>query len=198
MTNTDQPTIAERYATATETTTLKPTRANSSAGAVDVLMAAGMCREGLGTRLLRLRAEFDALASEIRGTGNNALTDTLLVLMQMRTLKTVKEHVGNLARQQAIVLRFHPNPDALAKLTGRVLNVFLDPNCWSCEGRGFTGGGQAQEPGPMVLCTPCKGSGRRNASLGRNEAERVFAAHLLALLEKSVDHAEHEMRRRLK
>ena len=198
MTNTDQPTIAERYATATETTTLKPTRANSSAGAVDVLMAAGMCREGLGTRLLRLRAEFDALASEIRGTGNNSLTDTLLVLMQMRTLKTVKEHVGNLARQQAIVLRFHPNPDALAKLTARVLNVFLDPNCWSCEGRGFTGGGRHEQTGPPILCSSCHGTGKRRDSVGRNDHERQFAAHLLALLEKSVDHAEQAMRHKLK
>jgi hypothetical protein len=194
----DAPSIGERYSVAIESATLKPTRKESSAGALDVVHAAGACGDTLGANLMRLRAEFDGLASEIRGIGNNGLTDRVLILIQLRSLREVREMLGRLSKKQAKVVRFGGSDDDLRKLTGRVLDVFLDPNCDKCEGRGMGGGGMAEDPGPVFICTHCKGSGKRRGALGRTAPERFFAAHLLALMERAADHAEQEMRRRLK
>ena len=194
MTEPDRPTVAERYATATEAHSLKVDV--KRCGAADVLIAAGMAGDGLGVSLVRLRAEFDTARSAVRGTGNNSLTEHMLALMQMRTLREVKEMVGDLSVKQAIVTGFRSAH--LMTVTGRVLDVFLDPLCHHCEGRGFTGGGRHEQTGPPVLCRPCGGSGHRTGAIGRNDAERGFARHMLDLLERSATRAEGEMARRLR
>lgn len=194
MTDTDRPTVAERYATATEAHSLKLDIKRT--GPADVLIAAGLAGDGLGVSLVRLRAEFDSARSAVSGSGNNSLTEHMLALMQMRTLREVKEMVGDLAAKQAVVTGFRSRH--LLAITGRVLDVFLDPLCHHCEGRGFNGGGRHEQTGPPVLCRPCGGSAHRSGAIGHNEAERDFARHMLALLERSATRAEGEMARRLR
>lgn len=188
------PTVAERYTTATEAHSLTVNTWRS--GPVDVLIAAGMAGDGLGVSLVRLRAEFDSVRSAVRGTGNNSLTERALALMQLRTLRKVREMVGDLAAKQAVVTGFRSRH--LMAITGKVLDVLLDPLCHHCEGRGFNGGGRHEQTGPPVLCRPCGGTGHRRATIGRNAPEREFARHMLALLERSATRAEGEMSRRLR
>lgn len=193
----DRPTIGERYAIA----------ADGNAGVnEDLLIAAGKCRETLGTMLLRLRGEFDNVKASVDGTGNTTLTDRLLVMAQLKTLREAKEAVGYLAAQRAVVERFNlPGPmpkelvgvkawreDAELKnrsiraLAGRVLVAFLDPNCHACNGVGKHGGYGALQS----LCRACGGSTKTRAGIGRNPDERHFAEHLLSLIERSVSRAE--------
>ena len=137
----DRPSIAERYATATEAHSLKVSTTRT--GPADVLIASGMTGKGLGASLMRLRAEFDTIRESVRGTANNAVTERVLILMQMRTLREVKEKIGDLALSHAVRMRFAGSQKDLMQLTGRVLDVYLDPLCNHCDGRGFSGGGQA-------------------------------------------------------
>lgn len=59
MTNTeDRPTLEERYSRAMSTSHLE---VKDRPGDVDMLIAAGWCKETLGTMLYRLRSEFDAV-----------------------------------------------------------------------------------------------------------------------------------------
>ena len=155
-----------------------------------------MAGDSLGVSLVRLRAEFDSAKSEVRGTGNSTLTDRMLAMMQLRTLREVKEMVGDLAVKQAVITGFRSRH--LMVITGRVLDVLLDPLCHHCEGRGFSGGGRHEQTGPPVICRPCGGSGHRRGAIGRNEPERAFARHMLTLLERSATRAEWEMARRLR
>lgn len=186
--------VAERYATATEAHSLKVDTERS--GAADVLIAAGLAGDGLGVSLVRLRAEFDTARGAVRGTGNSSLTEHMLALMRLRTLREVKEMVGDLSAKQAAVTGFRSRH--LLAITGRVLDVFLDPLCHHCEGRGFNGGGRHEQTGPPALCRPCGGSGHRAGAIGHTDAERAFSRHMLALLERSATRAEGEMARRLR
>lgn len=193
---TDRPSVAERYATATEAHSLRVSA--TRAGPADVLIASGMTGKGLGASLMRLRAEFDTIRGLVRGTANNSLTERALILMQMRTLPEVRRKLGDLAQSQALKTRFMGTHRDLMLLTGRVLDVYLDPLCHHCDGRGSTGGGRHEQTGPPVLCKPCGGSGARRGALGRNQDERAFAGHFLALLERSASHAETLMARKLR
>lgn len=73
MIEADRPTVAERYATATEAHSFKIDIKRT--GPADVLIAAGLAGDGLGVSLVRLRAEFDTARGAVRGTGNNSLTE---------------------------------------------------------------------------------------------------------------------------
>jgi len=195
----DRPTISERYTIAVDGTYVFDE---------NLLIAAGKCKETLGTMLLRLRGEFDNAKASIDGTGNTTLTDRLLILAQLKTLREAQEALSYLAAQRAIVERFMqpaPMPRELAgmkgwredaerkgravrALSGRVLVAFLDPNCHACDGTGSLGGyGSLQV---RSICRACGGSSKTRAGIGRSAAEREFAAHLLGLVERSVSRAE--------
>lgn len=62
-TDTDPPTIAERYQRATHSSHL---RVQERRGDVDYLIAAGWLREGLGAVMYRLRVEYDTVRGEMR------------------------------------------------------------------------------------------------------------------------------------
>lgn len=199
MTNDDRPGLAERYTIAVDGT---------YGADEDILIAAGKCRETLGTMLLRLRGEFDNTKASIDGTGNTTLTDRLLVMAQLKTLRETQEALSYLAGQRAIVERFM-QPAAMPRelagmkawredaerksrtvraLSGRVLVAFLDPNCHACNGTGSLGGyGSLQV---YSICRACGGTQKTEESIGRNDAERYFAAKLLAIVRRSVSRAE--------
>lgn len=61
--NEDRPTIAERYSRALESHHLE---VKEGRGDVDLLVAAGWVHDGLGTKLYRLRSEWDAVRGEHR------------------------------------------------------------------------------------------------------------------------------------
>lgn len=191
----ERPGVAERYSTAIEASNLKAEA--DKGGAVDLIIAAGWSGDGMGASLYRLRAEYDGVARDVRGSGDTSATDHLLVMIHLKSLRETKQMLWSLALKQAEVKGFdRPEKDAAA-LVGRCLDVFLDPNCRPCEGRGFNGGGRHEQTGPQVICKRCKGSGKRAGEVGKDDTERRFADHLLYLMECSTSNAEQGMKRRL-
>lgn len=187
----DKPTIAERYSRAIESSDL---RVRETRGDVDVLIAAGWA-EGLGTLLYRLMVEFDSVRADVRRGPLNQ-TERLLILSQLTTLRDAREALGRFAIQQATRRRFM-QPDAVVlKLVGKVLDVFLDPLCHHCEGRGFTGGSHRGEK--RVLCQPCGGSGHRRHRIGRTDQEHAFTASLLTDMDCKLAEVSAAMKRMMR
>lgn len=103
-------------------------------------------------------------------------TSRALILMNLRSLEPAKQNLFAFAVRQAPHKACSSTPEALGKLVGQVLDVWLDKLCHPCEGRGFNGGyGKAR-----VMCPKCGGTGsRRNSRLGANAAEHAFGLWLL-------------------
>ena len=172
-------TIGEAYSSATESSDLR-VRAERR-GDVDTLIAAGWVLDGLGTMLYRLQVEFDSVRAVLRGPGPLSPIERFLILDRLKSLRPTRQALGACAVDQAERVRFYRPQRDVMRVTGRVLDVFLDPLCHHCEGRGFNGGTHRGEP--QVLCRPCRGSGHRRDQIGKDELERHFAAFMLAQLE---------------
>jgi hypothetical protein len=191
-------TIEERYSRAVRSSHLQVT--TKEPGDVDKLIAAGWVKDSLGTTLYRLRTEFDAIAADLRrasdprGTPDPGavLTERMLILMRLKSLERARDHLGNFAQQLATRGRHMLDNAAVATIAGRVLDVFLDPNCHHCAGRGFNGGSHRGEA--RVLCRHCKGSGHRKGWIGRDAKEQEFAAHLLAAMDRTQGEVAGRMR----
>lgn len=81
----------------------------------------------------------------------------------------------------------------MAQLVGKVLDVWLDRLCNSCEGRGFNGGYGV----PKVMCTKCGGSGsRRQGQLGANQAEQAFCLWILNTMDTKCAASMRQMARK--
>lgn len=178
--STEAPTTEERYARATRSSHLEMTEAP---GDVDTIIAAGLAQEGLGTYIWRLMVEFDGVRATVRrGPLNGA--EKVLVLSQLKTLAEARRRLGAFAVIRATKGR-HMIPDVtVAQITGRVLDVYLDPLCHHCDGRGFNGGSHRGER--QAVCRPCRGSGNRRGWIGKTQAEQSFAQHLLAELDRAL------------
>ena len=179
----DAPTIAERYQIATGSSQLRAKEGGTSD--LDLLMAAGWARS-LGTLLLRLEGEFAEVEADVRKTAADDRTAQALIFMHLRTLRQTKEELGKLAVSVATKIRFMQPDEAVYKLAGRCLVVWLDKNCPKCEGRGFLGGAGT----PRIKCHPCCGTGKRAQSLPQSAEERRFVERLLATMDALRDAAE--------
>lgn len=181
--------IEERYGRAINSSHLE---VKDTAGDVDVLIAAGWCGDGLGAMLTRLRIEFDAVRGTISAAEIGETNRRMLVMMRLRTLREVTAAINEMAAHLA---RGREWPAEVVRgLAWRALSAWLDPNCQHCTGRGFTGG----YDGPHVLCRPCGGSGSRRANIGRNDAEREFAARIGVVLEREAGAVKTQMQRYLR
>ena len=188
----DRPTTGERYSSAMESSNLRATA--EKRGDVDLMIAAGWVPDTLGASLYRLAVEFDLVRMDLRHGKAMNQTERLLVLSQMKSLRSTREELGAWACIEATKQRFM-QPDADVRLiVGRVLDIHLDPTCHHCEGRGFTGGGRHEHSGPQVICRACRGTGNRRANLGRTAAEIEFGAHLLAGMAEKMAIVEKMMR----
>lgn len=208
--NDDRPTLGERYSSATESSNLK---LGERRGDVDIIIAAGLVPDTLGSTLYRLQVEYDCVRSEHRAaevrmrslekmapneqgedddTGTTAeqrtreileiaereaLTAHVLILAHLTSLHEAKRLFGGHAILEATRQRFmRPNHEVMI-LAGQVLDVFLNPTCRHCEGRGFNGAHRRDEP--QIWCRPCRGSGNRRDLIGKDAGQRAFATHLL-------------------
>lgn len=138
-------------------------------------------------RVAELLAEADAIEG---GARRAALTEHALQLMRLRTLPRVKDALGRWAVVQATKRRFMQPDTVVCALAGRVLQAHLDPLCRSCDGRGFSGGYGT----PQLTCRACKGTGKSRAAVGKDDAERAFAAWMLADMERMLAEVERAMR----
>jgi hypothetical protein len=176
----ERPTITERYSSAVESSNLRPTA--DRRGDADYLIAAGWLDDSLGVLMLRLRVEFDAVRHDLRLRKGAAPIDRFLILQKLKTLDGAKAALARFSVQQATKRKFMQPDDVVLKLAGRVLDVHLDPLCHHCDGRGSNGGAHRGEK--KEICRPCKGTGHRKDSVGRDADERRFAAFLLAELDR--------------
>jgi hypothetical protein len=192
----DRPSTGERYSSAMESSNLK-TDADRR-GDVDMMIAAGWVPDTLGAMLYRLAVEFDQVRGNLRMGKTLAAIDRYEIVGRLKSLGPVKTELGRLACLRATKESFmHPDAKVL-QLVGRVLDVFLDPTCTPCGGRGFTGGGRHEESGPQIICRACKGTGQRRANLGRQQDEKDFAADLLADMQARMEGVERMMKRYLR
>lgn len=192
----DEPaSLGERYSRATESSDL---RVKEGRGDVDYMIAAGWGGNQLGSLLYRLRCEFEQARSSVRPAQALNLTERLLVLAKLTSLYSTKQALGALAVQQATRQNVMLNDAVVLVLAGRCLEVFLDPLCGHCDGRGFSGGGRHEHSGPQVICRPCGGTGRRRNTIGRDDRERNFGGNLLMEMQRAADLFETRMGRRLR
>lgn len=177
MTHDEIPTIGERYSTACVSADLRLREVRSD---VDYLIAAGLGSSQFGATLFRLRSEFDAVKAQIKGQGATNLIDRVLILSQLGTLHTAKQQLGPYSIKIATRRAFMEPDEKVLILAGRALDLFLDPTCDKCEGRGKNGGYGS----PEILCKHCGGTGKRQIKNAANhEAGRNFIAHMLSCLE---------------
>lgn len=119
-----------------------------------------------------------------------AVKARMFVMLQLKTLAETRLVLGEMAIIEATRQRFMRADTVAAIIAGRCLDVWLDPTCPPCEGRGFVGGGRGEHSGPLIPCRPCKGTGNREVSVGRDDEERRFASHLLGLMGDALRAAE--------
>lgn len=192
----DHPTTGERYSSAMESSNLKADA--DRRGDVDMAIAAGWVEDGFGASLYRLAVEFESVRGNLRLGKTLAAIDRFEILNRLKSLAKVREELGRIACLRATKERFmQPDAEVLV-LVGRVLDVFLDPTCSPCSGRGFTGGGRHEESGPQIICRACKGTGQRRANLGRQQDEKDFAADMLADMQARMAGVERAMQRFLR
>lgn len=122
-------------------------------------------------------------AELLKAAEGAALTSHVLILSQLQSLREAKALFGQYAVVAATKRRFMQPDRVVLALAGRVLDVFLNPRCRHCEGRGFTGGGRHEHTSPEIFCRPCRGSGQRRDMVGETQDERNFAGHLQMLVD---------------
>lgn len=170
------PTIAERYATATETSNMRVTEAPCPA---DVILAAAFSGEPVGALFQRLRSEFDQAKAEVRheaaGQGIGVANERMLVMMRMRSLKMARDLVLVMADSKATRRGFSFRGDTMRHLAWQALSAWLDPRCSPCGGTGVIGG---YDGAPQLKCKRCN-MGDRRGFVGKTDAEIAFVDGLV-------------------
>jgi hypothetical protein len=117
-----------------------------------------------------------------------AVTDHLMILSELKTLREAANELGFFAEIQATKKRLEKTPKEVARLSSLVLDMFLDPKCRNCTGLGFLGSAHRGEM--QTICSHCKGSTRRISSFGRDRLDKSFAEHLLCEMEGMISDFE--------
>ena len=185
VTHDERPTIGERYTTACVSADLRLREVRSD---VDYLIAAGLSSSQFGATLFRLRSEFDAVKAQIKGHGANSLVDRVLILSQLGTLHAAKQQLGAYSIKIATRRAFMEPDEKVLILAGRALDLFLDPTCDKCDGRGKNGGYGS----PEVICRSCGGSGKRHISQ-KVESDKAFIQHMVSCMEMLASNTESEI-----
>lgn len=187
----DKPTIPERYSRAIESGHLE---VRPGVCDVDMLIAAGWAKEGLGTALFRLRTEFDTVNRRELEQCATSLTARVLTLAQMTTLPTTRAALGRFACAHATRVRFMRDDRAVLHIAGRALDLWLDPLCPHCSGRGFNGGFGA----PIQICPKCHGTKLRSPRLDATNDGHEFGRSLLVQMDRKTERVREAMSRFLR
>jgi len=127
----------------------------------------------------KLRDELGAMTKRL---GEDLAAETRAVLIANHRAKAAEVAAAAIAHQQS-----------MARLVGKVLDVWLDRLCDPCEGRGFSGGYGT----PKIMCTKCGGSGsRRQGQLSPDNSEHQFGLWLLNVLDSKCSGSMRQMQRK--
>lgn len=185
----DRLTTAEHYVRATESIHLEVM--TERRGDVDMLIAAGWVKDGLGTTLFRLRSEFDGMNRLELAQAADRLTARVMTLSAMPSLAAARGALGAFAVSLATRKRFMEPDDVVRSIAGHALDLWLDPLCPSCGGRGFNGGYGS----PRLRCAACHESGHRALRFGgKTEASHQFGRALLNEMDRKTLYVEGRMK----
>lgn len=165
--------IAEKYAKAISSSHLEW---RIEPGAIDVLTAAGLVEDTLGTCLLRLRAEFDSIST---------MPGARHMMPRLKSAGAVQR------RLVALIIQRAKQPIDAHEIAAKLLDHWLSPQCPSCTGRGEIG----EYGKPRCICPACSGSKRR--TLFWKHDEQAFADMIGAEMESKVDSAGRRIRKLL-
>lgn len=172
-------------------------------------------------RQLRMARETKdmALAEQItREAAESAESAHQYILQKVPSLTSTKEHFGRWCLEKAVRQNFMPigampidkdkfrewrqrmehRESVVAILAGKVLDVFLEPTCFKCSGRGFSGGydGHVQ-----VICPirgGCGGCGKRPINhIGNNREQHDFSHFLYGQIERLLTDVEIQLARKM-
>lgn len=164
--NNDRPDIAERYATACNSSNLRVEAERGSSA--DVIIASGWSKSRVGGALMRLHTEYASTGKP----ANASETDYRLMMMGLKSLGVVLEQVTLSAGKMGI-----DRPQAVALA---VIAHWLDDVCKSCNKLG-----KKRIPGTPMLsssaCNACKGTG--SPLLPHGEAGRKVEEFMLYCLQ---------------
>jgi hypothetical protein len=138
-----------------------------------------------------LRSDPEALradAASLRHIAKRrAVSESLLVLMELKTVRPARQALYEYTEDLAQKERFREPSDVLQRIANRTLDVLLDPTCHTCWGTGSEGSGYLNET--MRVCITCGGSGHRRDSIGNGPRARWFAFILLGNMQQEMAHA---------
>lgn len=144
--------------------------------------------------MLRTVGETDKAADLRRHAIAQARTSRALMQTHLKTLREAKEMLYGFARREATKRALTMRDEALADIVGQTLDIHLDATCHQCQGRGLNGGYGV----PVTICKVCGGSGQRGAHfVGKDQAQRDFAAFLLSAMERLLSRAAGGIARRV-
>lgn len=147
-----------------------------------------------------LRSDPEALRADAenlrRIAKRRAVSESMLVLMDLKTVRPARHAMLAYAVAMAEKERFREPPDVLERLAYRVLDVLLDPTCHTCWGTGSEGSGYLNET--MRVCGTCGGSGHRRDSIGNGPRARWFAFILLGNMQREMAQAAGGIGRKLR
>ena len=124
---------------------------------------------------------------------NHARTEMALALVTLKTLEPTALSLRTFAVAMGTRNGFYDLP-AIRKIAGRALQLWLDPNCPHCDGRGFNGG----RDGPMRWCQDCLRTGKRingapGFRLGESEAGHQLGRKLLTDMDRKTETVTQQM-----
>jgi hypothetical protein len=198
----DKPTIAERYAVASETSNLR-VQGPDKPGPADLILAAGMSRDRdgnpntAGAVLSRLRSEFDQAHAEVRheaaGQSIGVANERMLVMMRLKSLKAAKVEMEYMASERMCRRGMNGLLGSTGALSWQALSGWLDDRCSVCGGTGLIGG---YDGTTQVQCKRCDGGSRR-PFLGKTDIERAFVHGLIGDIGEAISRFEEGTQRAL-
>jgi len=119
-----------------------------------------------------------------------ALRARALAMVMLKTLRPARDAVGAFALGLAVRSGFLRGQAEVLAVAGKALELYVDPQCGHCHGRGMV----EVEGGVPTLCPVCHGSRRRHLRLGPDDESERFGDRLICELERKTDHVADRIR----